>query len=62
MQTEAVNPEKRVLGIKFKDLSPFTSCFRHFGFLGDFKFAFAFALKFENIFFYSYQHSRPIIE
>jgi hypothetical protein len=60
MQTEDVNPEKRVLGIKFKDLSPFTSCFRHFGFFGDFKFDFA--LKFENIFFYSYQHSRPIIE
>jgi len=35
----AVKPENRVLGIKFKDLSPVTPCLRHFEFYGGYKFA-----------------------
>jgi hypothetical protein len=35
----AVKPENRVLGIKFKDLSPVTPCLRHFEFYGGFKIA-----------------------
>jgi len=37
-RTAAVKPDFRVLGIKFKDLSPLTPCSRHFEFYNSFKF------------------------